>query len=188
MDCRAFRKNHLAYLDDTLPGDLLVSAERHVLECEECARHDTAVRRGLLLFRNLPPIEPSPDFAARLELRLRSATDDGDGVPDWMHDETRSGGFGRRRSATSMAMAAAGLLMLGYGANTVVGWNSPPGDVALAPVVAMTPEPLPQAPLTSPALVTSVSASLPVWPLALLADEAPMHFVNSEFQLTSWTR
>ena len=187
MDCRAFRKHHLAYLDDTLPGDLLVSAERHVLECEECARHDTAVRRGLLLFRNLPPIEPSPDFAARLELRLRSAVDDGAGVPDWTHVDTA--GTGRRRSASStVALAAAGLLMFGYGTRTVIAWNSVPQDVVLPPVVAMIPEPLPQAPLASPALVTSVSASVPVWPVALLADEAPMHFVNSEFQLASWTR
>ena len=187
MDCRAFRKHHLAYLDDTLPGDLLVSAERHVLECEDCARHDTAVRRGLLLFRNLPPIEPSPDFAARLEMRLRSAVDDSAEVPDWT---THAGaGTARRRSAPgTMALAAAGLLMFGYGANTVIGWNSVPRDVVLPPVVATTPEPLPQAPLASPALVTSVSTSVPVWPAAFLADEAPMHFVNSEFQLASWTR
>jgi hypothetical protein len=184
MDCRAFRKHHLAYLDDTMPGDQLVSAERHVSECEDCARHDTAVRRGLLLFRNLQPIEPSPDFAARLELRLRSAEDGADDVPDWT-----TGGSGRRRVASStMAMAAAGLLMLGYGARSMVDWTSAPQDIVLPPVVAMSPEPLPAAPLSSPALVTSVSAALPVWPVALLADEASMHFVNSEFQLASWTR
>ena len=184
MDCRAFRKNHLAYLDDTMPGDLLVSAERHVLECEECARHDTAVRRGLLLFRNLQPIEPSPDFAARLELRLRSAVDDADDVPDW----TANASGGRRRATGTMAMAAAGLLMLGYGARSAVDWTSAPADVVLPPVVAMSPEPQPTAPLSSPVLVTTVSAALPVWPVALLADEASMHFVNSEFQLASWTR
>jgi len=187
MDCRAFRKHHLAYLDDTMPGDQLVSAERHVVECAECARHDTAVRRGLLLFRNLQPIEPSPDFAARLELRLRCAVDDGHDVPDWSRG-ARTSGSGRRRASGTMAMAAAGLLMIGYGARTVVDWTSAPQDVVFPPVIAMSPEPLPAAPLSSPAMVTSVSAGLPVWPVVLLADEASMHFVNSEFQLASWTR
>jgi anti-sigma factor RsiW len=150
MDCHHFRSQHLAFLDDTLPDTELVAMQRHLLECEACARHDTAVRRGLLIFRNLPTIEPSADFAARLEMRLRSAVDDGAEVPDWTHVD----GTSRRRPATGrMALAAAGLLVFGYGANTVIGWNSVPRDVILPPVVAMTPEPLPQAPLASHALV-----------------------------------
>ena len=44
MDCRSFRKHHVAYLDDLFPGELLVAAERHVRECAACAAHDTAVR------------------------------------------------------------------------------------------------------------------------------------------------
>ena len=186
MDCRAFRKHHLAYLDDTMPGDQLVSAERHVLECEDCARHDTAVRRGLLLFRNLQPIEPSPDFAERLQLRLRDAMADRDDVPDWTGSEA---GAARRRTATStMALAAAGLLMLGYGATEVADWARGPQDVVLPPVVATSPKPVLAPPLSSPAFVTTVSAAVPVWSAALLADEASMQFVNSEFQLASWTR
>lgn len=70
MDCSAFRRHHLAYVDDTLPGDLVVAAARHVAECPACARHDTAVRRSLLLARNLAPVRCSDDFAARLEARL----------------------------------------------------------------------------------------------------------------------
>ena len=74
MDCSAFRRHHVAYVDDTLPGDLVVAAARHVAECPACARHDTAVRRSLLLARNLArdaaPLECSADFAARLEARL----------------------------------------------------------------------------------------------------------------------
>jgi hypothetical protein len=74
MDCSAFRRHHVAYVDDTLPGDLVVAAVRHVAECPSCARHDTAVRRSLLLARNLArdaaPLECSADFGARLEARL----------------------------------------------------------------------------------------------------------------------
>lgn len=73
MDCSAFRRHHLAYVDDTLPGDLLVAAARHAAECPACARHDTAVRRSLLLARNVCQLECSPDFAARLEARLQAA-------------------------------------------------------------------------------------------------------------------
>ncbi len=74
MDCSAFRRHHVAYVDDTLPGDLVVAAVRHVAECPACARHDTAVRRSLMLARNLArdaaPLRCSDDFAVRLEARL----------------------------------------------------------------------------------------------------------------------
>jgi hypothetical protein len=74
MDCSAFRRHHVAYVDDTLPGDLVAAAARHAADCPACARHDTAVRRSLLLARNLArdvaPLECSADFAARLEARL----------------------------------------------------------------------------------------------------------------------
>jgi len=37
-------------------------------------------------------------------------------------------------------------------------------------------------------VVASVSSGMPLWPAALIAEQAPMHFVNSEFQLASWSR
>ena len=74
MDCSAFRRHHVAYVDDTLPGDLVAASARHAAECPACARHDAAVRRSLLVARNLArdaaPLECSADFAARLEARL----------------------------------------------------------------------------------------------------------------------
>ena len=70
MDCRSFRQHHLAYVDDTLPGDLLVAAERHVQACPACRAQDTLVRRSLLLARNLPAVECSADFEAKLEAKL----------------------------------------------------------------------------------------------------------------------
>ena len=54
MDCRTFRKHHLAYLDDTLPGDVMARAQCHVLNCDACAAHDTMVRRSLMMVRSLP--------------------------------------------------------------------------------------------------------------------------------------
>jgi hypothetical protein len=207
MDCRCFKKHHLAYLDDTLPGVDIVAMERHLLECEQCARFDTAVRRGLLLFKNLPPIEPSPDFAARLNARLRevgagaAAGADGDVFPDdapasWreaLQREERAPGRlpWRAPRLGSWAAAAAVALVLGYGVTTAYDRFGGPEELRLAPVVATRPEPAPTPTmpmLASHALMTSVSTALPVWPTALLAEEAPMHFMSTEFQLTSYTR
>ena len=71
MDCREFCDQHLAFVDDTLAGIELVRMQRHIAECESCAKHDAKIRRALLLFRNLPSIEPSADFSRRLDVRLR---------------------------------------------------------------------------------------------------------------------
>lgn len=70
MDCSHFRKHHVAYVDDTLPADLMRCAERHLVDCAACQQHDAAVRRSLLVARNLPAIQPSDGFAARLAARL----------------------------------------------------------------------------------------------------------------------
>src|SRR5215218_10317155 len=71
MDCRAFRKHHLAFVDNTMSDAELVAMHHHLAECEGCSRHDTAVRRGLLVFRNLPAIQPSADFKQRLHSKLQ---------------------------------------------------------------------------------------------------------------------
>ncbi|MBV9879143.1 MAG: hypothetical protein JO180_01550 [Gemmatirosa sp.] len=200
MDCRAFHKYHLAYLDDTLPGELMGAAEYHLVTCETCAAHDTAVRRGLLLARNLPSIELSADFSARLAARLdevRCGRCDvpTDGLPldDWTPSRTELiraalaapfGGTLARRAAI-----AAGLLALTYASSRTLSRFPTSTDELLAPAVAeaSVPAPLPMlspAALASPALVSSASTGIPVWPAALLADQAPTHMV--EPQLASW--
>jgi anti-sigma factor RsiW len=73
MDCREFCEQHLAFVDDTLAGIELVRMQRHIAECESCAKHDAKIRRALLLFRNLPSIEPSADFTSRLEARIKAS-------------------------------------------------------------------------------------------------------------------
>ncbi len=67
MDCRDFREKHVAYVDDTLPAVEMEAMHRHARSCYRCSRHDTAVRRGLLLVHNLPQSEPSA-LAAGLTL------------------------------------------------------------------------------------------------------------------------
>jgi len=172
MDCRDFRDKHLEFVDDTLAGIELVGMQMHLTECEHCSRHDAIVRRSLMLFKNLPSIEPSPDFSIRLEQKLKAAK-----LADLQANHTI------RSRKVGAGMAAASLLMLGY-----IGVSLRRVDVAqdlvLPPVVA-TAE-LPEAAINAPEMVASVSAGVPIWTAALFAEQTPAHFASIE--LTSLTR
>jgi anti-sigma factor RsiW len=172
MDCRTFRKQHLAYVDDTLPGVELVAMQRHLLECEPCAHHDALVRKSLLVARNLPTIEPSADFAMRLAARLerekiRMRAQDYIGRPLVA---------ARGPNPHTFMTVAAALVGVGYLAAASLDWTAPPGDIALAPVVATQPELPASTPMTDAALVTSFSAGIPVWPVAYFVGQAPVSF------------
>ena len=175
MDCRGFRSKHVAFVDDFLPGEEVVSMQRHLAECERCAAHDAKVRRSLLLFRNLPAVEPSPDFYTRLSARIaaeRSAP-----APRFA---VRGPGMG------AFLGIAAGLVTVGYVAASGLNWTTPQGDIVLAPVVATQPAIPPLA--ENEALAASVSAGMPVWPMVLFAEQAPLRFAQVQFTQASWGR
>jgi hypothetical protein len=179
MDCRTFRKKHVAFVDDTLPGIEIVAMQRHLIECASCARQDTQVRRALLLFRNIPQIEPSADFSAGLQRRLREEQGRMASSRDRAFT-TSSHGPGLR----TFIAAAASIIVVGYLALYLNGAAEPVHEVALAPVVATEPELPPievTPPLATPALVASVSAGVPLWPAMLLADQAPVRFASEQF-------
>lgn len=48
----------------------------HMSACSSCARYHRVLNRGLTLVRELPEIEPSPDFIVQLHRRLRAADDE----------------------------------------------------------------------------------------------------------------
>lgn len=173
MDCREFQDNHFAFIDDTLSGIELVGMQCHIAECENCARHDTTVRRSLLLFRNLPRIEPSAEFSERLNARLRELKET-EGSSAFHH----SGKF-------AAAVTIASLLMLGYIGSSLRDVDTP-RDIVFPPVVASLPEPE-LAPITTPApaLVASAAAGLPVWTAALYAELQPLHFASADLRLIS---
>jgi hypothetical protein len=174
MDCRTFRKQHVAFVDDTLPGIVQVQMERHLIGCLACAKLDADVRRGLLLFRNnLPTIEPSADFSRRLEARLeqerRRAI-----APAPLFRGPGLGGF----LAMSASVVAAGLLAMTFA-------HVPPDRrVARLPAVVLRPLEVPEVPagVTLPvapsAVVASVSTGMAVWPALLLLEEAPSRYVD----------
>lgn len=173
MDCRAFQKHHVAFIDDTLSAVDMLEMQIHVAECESCARHDASERRALLLFRNLPRLEPSANFQSRLDSRLREA-------------RLTMPPARQALPYRNFAFAAALALLAGVWAAASVSDITSADPIILNPVVATIPEPA--SPLANPALVASVSTGLPVWPVALLAEQAPVHFANAEFQLTSFNR
>jgi hypothetical protein len=177
MDCREFSDQHLAFVDDTLPGIELVRMQRHIVECEGCAKQDAKVRRALLLFRNLPSIEPSADFASRLEARLKTCQE----------DQLALTQRNLRRGAIAATLASA--IMLGYIGNTLFNQPTTSHDIVLPPVVATAPE-AELTPITTsaPAIVTSVSAGLTIWPVALFAEQAPVRFAHSQLELTDYAR
>jgi anti-sigma factor RsiW len=174
MDCREFHNKHFAFVDDTLSGIELVGVQRHIAECEDCAKHDAMVRRSLLLFRNLPRIEPSAAFAERLNVRLRELKET-ETSPVFEHS---------RKIAATVAITS--LVMLGYIGSSLRDVDSP-RDIVFPPVVASLPE-TETFPIATPALVASVPAGLPIWTAALYAELAPIHFASADLQLTSARR
>ena len=176
MDCREFQSKHFAFVDDTLCGIELMAMQRHIAECESCARHDAVIRRSLLLFRNLPRIEPSSDFSERLNARLRELKET-EAFPAFGHS---------RKLAATVVITS--LLMLGYIGSSLRDVDTP-SDIIFPPVVASLPEPE-ISPFTTPApaLVASVPAGLPIWTAALYAELAPVHFASADLQLASRSR
>jgi hypothetical protein len=175
MNCREFRRKHDAFIDDTLSGVALDAMARHRSLCDACARLDTRVRRALLVAHNLPPIELSPRFGERLQIRLTEervrmaaarATSDAVAGRHW-----------RPSSPGSYAAIAAGLLAVAGVAATLSGTGREPEAIRLAPVVAMLPEPEPSM-LATPAMVASMPTGMTVWPALYVAQQAPWHFAS----------
>ena len=170
MDCREFREKHVGFVDDTLPAVEMRAMQRHLHSCCRCSRHDTAVRRSLLVAHNLPMIEPSADFMERLEARLREVR---------VHEGPCAAEAPYARTATSFGVLAAAAGLVAYVALTATNMFAPAPELRMPPVVATAPEPATM-PLASPALVAAASAGMPVWPAVMMADQAPMHMANAE--------
>src|SRR5918999_1747094 len=181
MDCREFGKGHLAFVDDTLSAVDTAAMRRHLHVCSRCARHDTRVRRGLLLARNLPTVQPSADFMERLNARLREI-----GPIDRYAPATPAyPGF----SAAIFSAVAASVMAVPLLAGVLFRDGAGDAELRLPPVVASVPEPEPaSAPVASPVYVASFMTGMPVWPAVMHAGEASLHMVNVEFRQASLTR
>lgn len=164
MDCREFREKHFAFVDDTLPGVELIGMQMHLTECEECSRQDATVRRSLMLFRSLPRIEPSADFAEKLERKLRESR-----IAEVAH------GTNTRRLGAALSLTSAVMLAyIGFALRQV----DTPQDIILPPVVAVASAGDAQVP--TPEMIAATPAGLPLWTAALYVEQAPVHFASLE--------
>ena len=163
MDCRQFLENHASYVDLHCSAIEEREFQRHVTSCPKCARHDTLVRRSLLLVKSLPTIEPSPDFRARLDARLRT-----------IQPELATPRF--RPTLSAFAAVAAGLVIA---ATLAAGAMRGDDVIRMAPVVATLSENEPSQVMT-PALVATVPTGMSVWPAIMAASQASVHFVAAE--------
>lgn len=126
------------------------------------------VRRSLMLVKSLPTIEPSPDFQARLEARLRTISPAAPVPP-------------MRSVSTSFIALAAGIVFVAFlAAESRRGSSKTESTpIRLAPVVASIPE-FETSPVASPALVATVPTGMSVWPAIMAASQTPIHFVAAE--------
>jgi hypothetical protein len=177
MDCREFRNKHVAFVDDLLSAVEMDAMQQHAAICSRCSRQDTAVRRGLMLVRSLPTIEPSSDFVARLNARLEELG------PVSRVDLVAPRPY--LPSVGAFAAVAAGIVAVAYMAIETTRYFTPPQDLRVVPAVASAFEPVP---IANAAFVASVPTGMPVWPAVLMVGEAPMHFANMEFKEASLTR
>lgn len=183
MDCRHFRNEHLAYLDDTLPGNVMAEAQRHLLVCVACAAHDRLVRRSLMLVRNLPELEPSAAFSERLQARLAtcasaSSADGEDNDEAFLLPSAPRARWHRR--PIWMAMAA-GIAIVS--AVSVGGGDGQAAEPELPPVYAGAPlPPAPTLPEFSPALLQAMSTGNPMWSMVQLIEEMPAHAIATSYE------
>lgn len=182
MDCREFRRNHVAFVDDLLPGIDLVRMQRHILECDACSRHDTKIRRTLLIVRNMPRIEVSAGFSERLQARIRALQSSGVG----RHDARAHArvGFGTFATVAAGVMAASLLTIAVIGRS-----DSMSRDIALQPVVVSLPADMMNeapSPIPAPAMVASASTGIALWPAVMAAEQAPLHFAAAELRLANY--
>jgi Putative zinc-finger len=177
MDCRSFKKKHLSFVDDTLSGVETDAMREHLRVCLGCARQDAAVRRALLVLRNLPPVDVSPDFSGRLKQRI--AVEAGRQRSEHLfHGPSVAAFFG-----LAGAVVAVGVLGIGLADRET------PNPPSLAAVVFAPREITPRvvdSDIAAPAFVASMSTGIPVWPALLLAEQGSLRFATTELTPTSY--
>ncbi|MBN1825895.1 MAG: zf-HC2 domain-containing protein [Candidatus Eisenbacteria bacterium] len=70
-DCKKAKQRFSEYFDEILEGDSKRDLERHLDACPECRKAWNSYRSLYRQVRNLPPVEVSGDFEARLRARIR---------------------------------------------------------------------------------------------------------------------
>jgi hypothetical protein len=167
MNCREFKSKHVGFVDDVLCAVHMAEMQQHVRSCARCSTLDTRIRRSLMVVHNLPQIQPSADFYARLIDRLTH--------PPAPPAPRPVSSFAASFVAVTAALAAAVYFAMAVG----VGRSAPAQTAPAQTVVATRIERAPS-PIGNPALVPAVPAGVPVWPAMFMVGELPMHLANVE--------
>lgn len=136
MDCPEFLSRYSEY-DDSLASPAEADGFRaHMGACDSCMRYDRVLRKGRMLARQLPGVEPSDDFVPRLRMRLWRESHGGSRLT------AAPGRVAAALPAVTVLLAVVAVLALlgsgGSGALTTV----PSGvRLALAPAAAGSPAP-----------------------------------------------
>ena len=165
MRCREFKSNHVGYIDDLLSAADMSEMRRHLAACPKCATLDTRIRRSLLVVRNLPRIEPSADFFARLNEALKQAP-----AP-----EPRLRPFAAAAAVTAVTAALAAAVYFAMAISPQQ--NSAPAAPAATTTAAA---PIVPIPMNEVAIAAAVPAGVPVWPAMFMVGELPAHLGNAE--------
>ena len=161
MNCQAFRVQHQEFVDLALRDDVHDAMMQHRETCDACDHFDNAVRRGLMVVRNLPKLRLSTTFGSRLDAKLRAAR-----LAET--ESQRAAMAPRPATVRTMLVAAASLFGMIYLAEPGAHGSNQADMTAAAAAMrsaasaAQAPRPMPRiysAPLRSPAVVTVVSTA-----------------------------
>jgi len=175
MNCREFKSEHVAFVDDLLSAEKMAEGRRHIEHCRECAALDTRIRRSLLVVRNIPQIEPSADFMLRLNAALKQPV-----------IEPRKS----RQTLLASSLAAAAAVAAGL----YFAFSPAPRPLEVVPVAqsaAFTPNlvsPVPDATVIPTAAMTAVPAGVPVWPAMFMVGELPAQMASADLLEPSISR
>lgn len=168
MDCREFRDKHSLLIDVQCSAIEEDKMREHMRRCPDCERHDTRIRRSLLVARSLPPIEPSPEFRARLDARLREAA---------LRPATAEHRVFRVAPRAPLFATAAAILLIAVIGVAMTARQTAP--IRMAPVVASVPAV--DHSLTSTALAATVPTGMSIWPAIVAASQVQMHLAATEY-------
>ncbi|MEO7998946.1 MAG: hypothetical protein ABI852_15955 [Gemmatimonadaceae bacterium] len=141
------------------------------------------VRRSLMLVRNMSVIEPSADFRKKMQARLDETRAETQRERSLMVErDFKSPNRAVTKQPVLLSAVAASVLMMGAYA-----WrqSSHHDEIAVsqstAAIERTTVDTTLQPIRLTPEMVQAMSTGNPMWPAALMVDDAPAQLVNSEF-------
>ena len=127
VNCSDFLRDYSDYRDDLLRAEVRAGYDRHLLECEACARYDRVVGGGVATLRDAPEVEPASDFLPRLQHRISNL------------EEREAFRSNLRSSARPLAVVGVALGLIGSAVYLVDG-ESDPAMIELPPAIAAAPK------------------------------------------------